>query len=553
MNPQPHDSSLSPRRALRLAALALTLTAAGCEGDPGPTGPQGPAGPQGEPGTSQTVDPSLAPLEKAFAGLGGRQALLALERFTLEASGTRYTAGEGYLPDSAPRVANTYTATLSHDVKEDRLRLRYQRTLRFFGFDVPQEYSEILRGNLGYLQGSDNFFGAPSEGADMLSDRQAAVRKQHRLLNPHLLLREVAANASLASDGGVALLDGSLHHLVVLQDSVHPITLYVNAATGRISRLTTMESDHLHRDVPVDVHYVGWLPVAGGPLFPSQVYLSFNGVIVHAESRQSVAVNGPLNATLFDFPASASPTYVAEDAARGARSHQFHMVFSSVGIPTDGLQTVVTPVELAPGVFHLRGGSHHSMVIVQSSGIILVEAPLYQDRSEALLGWVKTTFPGQAITHVISSHFHEDHAAGVRTFVPEGAKVVVGAPSADFFRHIFQAPSTLRADALSRKPTPATVLPVSVGGSLRFEDATRPVVAYHVPSVHAGDLLMVYLPNQRILFSADIYSPGLAPLPPGPTELHRAITETYGLQVTTIAGAHGGAGPFSDLVAAAGR
>jgi glyoxylase-like metal-dependent hydrolase (beta-lactamase superfamily II) len=535
--------------ALRAAALTLVLAAAGCEGDPGPQGPQGP---QGEPGTSQTVDPNLTPIEKAFAGLGGRQALQSLTSFTLQTSGTRYVAGEGYLPESEPRLANTYTATVNHDVAADRLHIRYQRTLKFFGFDVPQEYSEVLRGNLGYLQGSDSFFGGPS-GADMLSDRHAAVRKQQRLLNPHLLLREVAANASLASDGGAALLDGSLHHLVVLQDSVYPITLYVNANTGRVSRLTTKESDHLHRDVPVDVHYVGWLPVAGGPPFPSQVALSVNGAVVHLESRQSVAVNGALSPTLFDFPAGASPSYRAEDAARGATSHQFHMVFSSIGVPNDGLQTQVTPVELAPGVFHLRGGSHHSLVIVRSSGLILVEAPLYQDRSEALLRWVKDTFPNQPITHVISSHFHEDHAAGLRTFVPEGARMVVGAASLDFFRHIFQAPSTLRADALARKPTVATLMPVPEGGFLRFEDATRPVVAYHVANSHAADLLMVYLPNERILFSSDIYSPGLTPLPPGPAELHRAITETYGLQVTTIAGAHGGAGPFADLATAAGR
>ncbi|HZI11904.1 MAG TPA: MBL fold metallo-hydrolase [Myxococcus sp.] len=544
------DSSFTLLGTLRLAALALVLT--GCEGDPGTSGPQGPAGPQGDPGTSQTVDPNLAPLEKAFAGLGGRQALQALNHFTLQTSGARYAAGEGFLPESALRIANTYTATVTQDVRGDNLNIHYRRTLRFFGFDVPQEYSEIVRGNLGYLQGSDNFFGGPN-GANMLSDRMAAVRKQQRLLNPHLLLREVAANGSLASDGGVALLDGSLHHLVVLQDSVHPITLYVNASTGRISRLSTVESDPLHRDVPVDVHYVGWLPVAGGPLFPSQVYLSLNGNVVHLESRQSVAVNGTLNPTLFDFPTGASPTYVAEDAVRGATSHQFHMVFSSVGVPNDGLQTQVTPEELAPGVFHLRGGSHHSMAIVQSNGIILVEAPLYQDRSEALLRWVKATFPDRPITHVISSHFHEDHSAGLRTFVPEGARIVVGAPSADFFRHIFQAPSTVRADALSRKPTPANLLTVPVGGSVRFEDSTRPVVAYHVANSHAGDLLMVYLPNERLLFSSDIYSPGLPPFPPGPAELHRAITETYRIQVSTIAGAHGGTGPFSDLATAAGQ
>jgi glyoxylase-like metal-dependent hydrolase (beta-lactamase superfamily II) len=539
------------RRAPRLAALALTFTVAGCEGDPGPAGPQGEPGPRGEPGTSQTVDPRLSPVEKAFVALGGRDALQSLNSFTLESSGERFLEGEGFHPEDAPQVANSYQSTVAYDVAGDRLRVSTQRVVKAFGFNTPQTVTETLRGNVGVVTGTEFIFFPhdPSVSAPMTSDRAAALRRQQRLLNVHLLLKEVAATPDLASDAGVALLDGSLHHRVVVRDPARPVTLYVNASTGRVSRLETLESHPVRRDVLVQVDYLDWLPVAGGPAFPRQVFLSHDGHVLHTETRQSVSVNGALAATLFDFPAGVTPTFDATAAARGAVSHQWNMAWSSAGIPLDGLQTTVDAQELAPGILYLRGGTHHTLLVEQAGGLVLIEAPLSPERGEAVLSWVKERYPNRPITHVIASHFHEDHIGGLRTFVPEGARVVVSTVTAGFFRDLFSAPSTVRPDALSRRPTRPQLVTVAPDSSLTLADAERPVIVYPLESAHAADLNMVYLPSLRAVFIADIYSPGQPPDPSAAAELYRGITQTYRLQVDTLIGSHGGTGTFAALEA----
>jgi glyoxylase-like metal-dependent hydrolase (beta-lactamase superfamily II) len=394
----------------------------------------------------------------------------------------------------------------------------------------------------------------------MVSDRWASIRKQQRLLNPHLILRDAATDASLVSDGGVALLDGSIHQLVQVKDKTRPVTLFVNSQTGTIDKATTTENDELERDIDLEVFYQGWKPTSGGLLFPTNVYLAKEGQIVHQETRSSIKVNEAIDAKLFAFPTGAAPEYDQATADRGDADSQFHQGFASFGIPLDGLQTFVQANEVVPGsgAYYLTGGSHNSMAIEQQNGIVILEAPLYEQRSEAILAWAKTTFPTKSVTHVIATHFHTDHAAGLRRFVAAGAKIVVGAAEAGFFKEVFRASSTVLPDALSKAPKAAVVITVPDDGSFTIDDPTNPVIAYHVQSEHAAGMLMGYLPTQKTVFQSDLYNPSspAAVLPPFLTvamELYNSITTTHKITVNLIGGGHGGPpNTFADFKTALG-
>jgi glyoxylase-like metal-dependent hydrolase (beta-lactamase superfamily II) len=553
-------SPWTPLRALRTAALGFALAAAGCAGDQGPQGPQGEQGPKGD---STTVDPTLSTVDKAYAGIGGKAAILGLESFAMETAGRRWAPGEGYRPEQI-LLGNTYDGTqVRYDVKNDRLNIQHKRVLNIFSFNTQQNYTEIINGNRGYVEGVEHLFGFPT--GNLLSDRTAAIRRQQRLLNPQLILKDIASGASVASDGGPAVLDGSLHQLLVVNDAVHPLSLYVNAQTGKISKLVTLENDHLHRDIPVEVFYTGWEATGSNtPLFPKQVHISVNGHLLHEETRKSITVNGALADSLFAFPAAASPVYNADDAARGTANHQFHMTFASIGIPLDGVQTFIQPTELTPGVWFVGGSSHNSLAIEQSSGVVIVEAPLYPERSAAIINWVKTTpaFEGKPITHVLATHHHDDHTAGIRAFVAEGAQVVVHEATAAYFRQILRNPSTIRPDALSQKPSAMlSVLTVPAGGNILLADTTNPVRAYSLETAHAADALLFYVPSAKLAFQSDMYNPSIPNTPGsqpsaignGAKELHKAITQTHALQVDTVAGGHGGYAPIAELNTLAGQ
>lgn len=567
--------SLSLWTAL-LGVLCLATIAPACVGDVGPAGPSGVKGADGAPGApgndgtngangthgndgapgkDATVDPALSPVEKALLAAGGKAALLGLKTISFDAAGGQWLTDESFSAADPSVQSGTFSMTLSYDVAADKLRLDYKRDIEFAIFKGHTEYSEIMPGQVGYVLGSDSLFGAP--GGNMTSDRWASGRKQQRLLNPQLLLREIASDPSLASDGGAAVLDGSLHHLVVVKDAVHPITLFVNAATGTIDKLVTLESDYLHRDVTIEVFYEGWAPAAGGLSFPEEVYLARDGDMIRSEARSAVKVDSALDASLFDLPAGASPTHDDALAQWGEESPQSDQMFSGAGLAHDGQQLFVSANAIAPGVYHLTGGSHHTLAVEQANGIVLVDAPLYELRSLAILDWVKATFPSKPVTHVIATHFHQDHTGGMRTFVAKGAIAVVGAASKPFYERLFAAPSTVVPDALALAPTKAVIQTIPAGGSFTIPDALRPVTAYAITSSHAEDMLMAYAPSQQVAYVTDIYNPSSPPFVPPPfltygLELHAAIVG-LGLPVAKIAGGHGGApNTFAEFKAALG-
>jgi glyoxylase-like metal-dependent hydrolase (beta-lactamase superfamily II) len=556
-----------------IALFALAGSAPGCVGEAGPAGangnngapgddgtngPNGVQGGTGKDGASPVVDQSLPPVQKALLAIGGKDALQKLKTFTINAAGSRSVLGEGNRSDDPAADVGTFTLALNYDLGADNLHLDYQRKITVLGLNAEKNFKEILLGNLGYIDGSEHIFNFPA--GNMVSDRWASIRKQQRLLNPHLILRDAATDATRVSDGGVAILDGSVHQLVKVKDKSHPVTLFVNSQTGTIDKATTTENDHLERDVELEVFYQGWKPANGGLLFPTNVYIAKDGEIVHQEARSAIKVNEGIDAKLFAFPPSATPEFDQAAADRGDACSQFHQGFASFGIPLDGLQTFVKADEVVPGsgAYYLTGGSHNSMAIEQEKGIVIIEAPLYEQRSEEILKWVKATFPTKPVTHVIATHFHTDHAAGLRRFVAEGAKIVVGAAEADFFKEVFRASSTILPDALSKAPKAAVLIPVPNDGFITIDDLTNPVAAYHLDSEHAAGMLMGYLPIQKVAFQSDLYNPASpAAVPPpflkGAMELYNSIVTTHKLPVSFIAGGHGGPpNTFADFKTALG-
>jgi glyoxylase-like metal-dependent hydrolase (beta-lactamase superfamily II) len=547
--------------------LALAAGSAGCSGgeagapgapgtrgDPGMAGTDGTDGQDGQdgqdgtPGASATVDPSLSPLDKAVVAIGGKDALSALTSFSYKAAGSRAISGEGFLPDDPAITVNKFDATVKYDIMGDKIRVDTTRTVSSLGFPAMQTISEYVNGNLGYVDGIESLFGTPTD--EMTSSRMASTRKQQRLVNPHLILRAVAADPTMATDGGVALHDGSLHHLLMVNDAVHPIALYVNASTGRIAKASTVENDYLYRDRLVEAHYIGWTATPGGVLFPKQVALSLGEDVLLNEVRSSVESNPTIDPKDFDFPAGAMPVFDAADALRGEQNHQFHQMWATFGIPIDAVQTFVMPNEIAPGVFHLTGGSHNSLAIEQQNGIVLVDAPLYEERSDAILAWIGTQFPSKPVTHMIISHHHRDHSAGARTFVANDTEIVVGEATSEFFRQIFQAKSTIKPDAQATSPKKAVINAVPLGGSFAIADPMRTVTAYHVNSTHSADLLMIHVDNVDIVFIVDIDSPGAgAPPPMFAKELNDSITVDHQISVSMFAGGHGGTATYAEFLA----
>jgi glyoxylase-like metal-dependent hydrolase (beta-lactamase superfamily II) len=517
--------------------------------------------PTGETTDSATTDSSstgtqASLLERVVEALGGAANLDALVAFELQTSGTRWAADEGADPSDTVLEASTYDATISVDIDDDGVRLDFERLVTFAGLNLPLTFSEITSGQLGVVTGVDNIFFAPA--GPMPSDRWSSTVRTQKLLNPHLWIKEAVADPSLATETGEEEYDGRSHELLELAGSVAPITLWVDSETGLVSRLTTLENNWLRRDVAVEVVYAEWQASDGGVSFPNRVTMLVDGHEIADETRNAVTTTVEFRPETFEIPKDSGATYVEADAARGERNHTILQEFMSIGLPNFGEQTFVASSEIAPGVWYLMGGSHHSVVIEQDEGLVLLETPLYEARCVAVLDWIDENLPGQSVTHAVVSHYHVDHAACGRTLVARGATLVVGEGSDVVWTDVLMAPSTVEPDELEQNPVADPVIEyVPNNGAFTIEDGTRPITVYDLPNPHSDDMVLPFVETGGVAFVADLFntgSPGQLFGPLGAQVILDAM-EQHGIlgAVQIVAGAHGGGtSPLSDLQDVAG-
>jgi len=158
-------------------------------------------------------------------------------------------------------------------------------------------------------------------------------------------------------------------------------------------------------------------------------------------------------------------------------------------------------------------------VIEMKDHVIVVEAPLNDERALAVLAEVRTLIPNKPIRYVVVSHQHFDHAGGVRAAAGEGITLVTHEASKAFLERVITLPATVNPDHLAKSGKKAMV--EGVRDRRVLSDGTRTVEIRHIAGIlHADDMLMVYLPKEKLLIEADAYTPpapNVAPMtPPNP-------------------------------------
>lgn len=493
---------------------------------------------QPPPTPRPTVPPT--PLERLAEALGGSDSVLALSGIHYEAEGQRWALLQGQT--ASERVAvNHYRARVSTDL-EGHCRVETRREVDYAGRELRQRYIERLTPVGGVLQGSDREgMGANARDSELSSARVAAGQREMDLLVPHGPVRQALAHGGPVRDGGLRA--NGRYQLYELA----PFEFWVDTNTGRLARMRVLESFAPYQDVWVESRFEGWALLEGSSIpWPQEVSLRVAGREVLVEERLGVGretARTELEALDFELP-SGSRHYEPE-ARRGRRRHVSLLMAQAAARPIrDRLQLKVDAHELSEGVWHLTGGSHHSLVVEQRGGLILVEAPLDRHRTHALYDWAAELWPGRPITHAIATHHHDDHSGGVREAIGRGAHLIAHESADAFWGRVLEAPSTLEPDALSATGKLGRLN--WVGERLTLPDPDRPVTAYSVENCHAADMLVVEAGDW--LFVSDLVSPGLSPplcpLRPIVAELRRG-----GLKARKVAGGRGGVASIARLLA----
>ena len=229
---------------------------------------------------------------------------------------------------------------------------------------------------------------------------------------------------------------------------------------------------------------------------------------------------------------------------------------AALTVPGPVRQATVPPVRVesqrvTDGVWYLGGGSHASVAVEFADFITVVEAPLDEERSLAVIAEVKRLIPDKPIRFLVSTHHHWDHLGGLRAYVhQEGVTIVTHQTNHAYYAEVLWVrPWVLKPDRLALFP-PEEVAEgytfESVGRKYVLTDGIKVMEIHHVLGLaHAQGMLMAYLPAEKIIIEADMFTPP-APNAPRPTTITPASKTFYDnvqrlqLDVTTIAPIHGG-------------
>jgi len=155
-----------------------------------------------------------------------------------------------------------------------------------------------------------------------------------------------------------------------------------------------------------------------------------------------------------------------------------------------------TAHQLKPNVYWVEGGGGNSGVIVGDKGVIVVDAKTSAAGGKELLDDIAKITP-KPVTTVILTHSDGDHVNGLASF-PAGVKVIA---------HEGNKKEQEKALAAGgRGAPPADHLPSQVVSKNRENlkiDGVKVELHHWAPAHTSGDLV-VYLPNEKIVFTGDI-------------------------------------------------
>ena len=242
----------------------------------------------------------------------------------------------------------------------------------------------------------------------------------------------------------------------------------------------------------------------------------------------------------------------------------------AIPVPDAVRTSTVPPVRVesqrvADGVYYVGGGSHASVAVEFSDFVTVVEAPLDEARSLAVIAEVKKLVPNKRIKYVVNTHHHFDHSGGLRTYVHEGAIPVAHREIIPYYYYTVMdlAPRTMEPDRLSLYPPDefqeTFVLESVANDKHTISDGSRIMELHLVEgNPHAIGMLMAYLPKERILIEADLFSPPPPNTPPVATPTAAQLSlygnvERLKLRVDQIAPIHGRVVPWSDFTRYIGK
>lgn len=265
------------------------------------------------------------------------------------------------------------------------------------------------------------------------------------------------------------------------------VTGFINR-DGLVEKVETRVEHPILGDLLVEAEYFGYRDL-GGVQVPEKIIQKRAGLRTF-DAAITAATANPANLTELLTP----PAPAGGQGGGGAAA-----------------PPAVEAQRVADGVFRITGG-YVSLAVDMGDHIVVLEGGQNEARGLAVINAARQAIPNKSIRYVVNTHPHFDHASGLAPFVAEGITIITHENNEDFLENALSAPRRLTGDALAKANRKANV--EGVGDRRVLKGANHIIELHHVRDLqHTDGMLIAYLPNEKVLFSADFNIPNPAAPP----------------------------------------
>ena len=452
-------------------------------------------------------------LDDAIEAHGGLEALRAIQDFTLKEKGkvyARYQSASAEPPYSAGPSEETIV------IDSQRGLLSYEQKTANGGFNNWAK--TLIKGGEGVTLDMWSKTSTP-----IVNPSLANFRAQYRRLPQFVLLEALDRAPSLRWVGEDDFGGKKQRVISVVRPDGQQLALSFDAQTNLLTRYDYLYADPMAGDSVIQQVYPSYRAL-GKLKVPTGRVLYNSGGVVQETEYTDVQVNTRPAESFFEAP-QGFEKLPAPPATP----------------PPPAVSKIADDVYLLQG---LNGGTHNVMFVAFNDHVMVFEAPeatLYGNVSLQAIAKIKETVPGKPIKYLVLSHHHSDHAGGFREYVAEGATIVTTAGNKSMLERVAAIESSLLNSSAQRSHTP--VIETIQNKKRVFSDDKHVVELYDVgPNPHANEMMVAYLPKEKILFQADLLNPAAN----GTIAIAQDVTISFadklqqlGLVVEKIYGVHG--------------
>jgi hypothetical protein len=480
-------------------------------------------------------------IKQAVQAEGGAEALRDLKRLAIAAEVKHWEPEQSYLPGGEPRLIGVTKLTIDWDLENGNARTEWDRDQVYPAVE-KYKYTDVLTPKSGFVI-------TPKGERPMSSIRVSSEQRELIRNSPTFLLKALASPEHLEAVTDQPL--GADRLPAVAFDEGHAkFIILFDRSTHLPAAIRTLDDDNLLGDANYDVVFSDWKPVAGA-LVAYALTQQLAGTDVGKIVYTSVTANPALDAKMFEPNEKLSGDL--KPPATGNIPYQWVLRRISLGRFTDSdavnYDAASSPglrlVEIAPNVQHAVGGTHNSLIVAMPNFLVVFDAPINEWQSRWTIDAAKQKYPGKPIKYLVLTHQHNDHTGGARTYVAEGATVIVGKPGKAYFENVFAAPHTVNPDQLQKNPKPASVM--ELADQMSIKDGDDEIRLYKIASSHSDPTVIGHVVRGDVVWVTDLYSPTRDKAKSEWMVQFNEALKKYNIKPAVIAGGHGGSAPVGEL------